>query len=136
MACEHQNQHFDANTVFLEDAQRYLLELRMLCTDCGQPFGFRGLPCGVSIAGGAMVDPSAQELRVVLYSPSELALAPDLPGLTDQTDTERLQDAVDTAVSTLHATAYVGGPAIDVAHRQILRALEPLATQHQGQGPT
>lgn len=82
--CDHTETRADVNVVLLEDAHRYLAEIRLRCVQCDHPFGFRGLPCGLSTAGGAFVDPTAEELRVVLYSPSELALAAPLPGLTEQ----------------------------------------------------
>jgi hypothetical protein len=84
--CDHEDTNVGLHLVFLEDKQRYLAEISITCDGCGKPFGFRGLPCGMSVAGGAFVDPAATELRVVLYSPSELELAGPLPGLTEQAE--------------------------------------------------
>lgn len=86
-ACNHEHQEVGARVVGLDEGEgvhRFLAEMSITCADCGEPFGFRGLPCGVSTAGGAYVDPAATELRVVLYSPSDLALVGPLPGLADQ----------------------------------------------------
>lgn len=93
-ACDHENQHAEVQVIGLDDGQgvhRFLAELRITCVDCGEPFGFRGLPCGASTAEGAYVDPAATELRVVLYSPSELALAGPLPGLSRAMTEERAE---------------------------------------------
>lgn len=49
-------------------------EVRVECADCGQAFGWRGVPCGVSINGQPMRSADALELRAWLLSPSELAL--------------------------------------------------------------
>ncbi len=82
MACDHTRHHVDLEILFLEDRQRYLAEIKLTCAECGKPFGFRGLPVGISTESGAHVDPTAQTLRLVLLSPSEMELAGPLPGLS------------------------------------------------------
>jgi hypothetical protein len=79
--CDHEHVHLEWETLFLEDAQCYVGELKITCTDCGLPFGFKGLPCGATVSDGAFVDPSGTVLRVGLRSPSEQALAGPMAGL-------------------------------------------------------
>lgn len=81
MSCQHTN--FDAAcdiTRVLDgrpdgDLTALAIDLRVTCADCGEPFGFRGVPCGVSVVGQPMRSGDALELRVWLLSPAKLALA-------------------------------------------------------------
>lgn len=52
--CSHQN-FFAAVTVNrLEDSGRFQADVRIGCVDCGTPFRFVGLPCGVDLNGAAV----------------------------------------------------------------------------------
>lgn len=44
------------------------------------------------------------------------------------------QDAIDTALSWLHGSAYVGGPSERDAFRKVIEVLAPFETQHCGVG--
>jgi hypothetical protein len=57
------------------DLTAFAFDVRVTCADCGEAFGFRGVPCGVSVNGQPMRSADALELRAWLLSPSELALA-------------------------------------------------------------
>jgi hypothetical protein len=63
------------------DLTAFALDLRVACADCGADFGFRGVPCGVSVNGQPMRSADALELRAWLLSPSELALVDEPAGL-------------------------------------------------------
>ncbi len=38
----------------LEDSGRFMLELRIRCTECNLPFQFKGLPAGLNLNGAAV----------------------------------------------------------------------------------
>jgi hypothetical protein len=57
----------------------FVAEVRVRCVNCGEPFAFKGLPCGVSRTA-PMVSADGLEARLPLASPAEVALT-DQPGL-------------------------------------------------------
>jgi hypothetical protein len=66
MKCEHEQFQTDANVIRLTDeagvVERYAVEFRVFCAQCGRPFVFIGAPHGWSVNGPSMsVD--AMELR-------------------------------------------------------------------------
>lgn len=63
------------------DVTAYACDVRVSCAECGEPFGFRGVPCGVSVVGQPMRSADALELRAWLLSPSEMQLADGPAGL-------------------------------------------------------
>lgn len=54
MKCEHKD--FDALVKVnrLEDSGRFNAEVSIKCTECGEPFRFLGLPCGLDLNGAAV----------------------------------------------------------------------------------
>jgi hypothetical protein len=43
--CNHRKAHFvQANIADIEDTQRFMADIRIVCADCGMPFRFIGLP--------------------------------------------------------------------------------------------
>lgn len=57
----------------------FTADVRVRCLECGEPFAFKGLPCGVS-QNRPMVSADGLEARLPLASPSEVALS-EMPGL-------------------------------------------------------
>lgn len=55
-----------------------MAEVRIRCKECGLPFEFIGLECGLTFTGPAC-DPSAQEARLPI-KPKGLAVLPGVPG--------------------------------------------------------
>jgi len=53
----------------------FACDLRVRCENCGEAFGWRGVPCGTSVAGQPMRSADALELRAWLLSPADLGLA-------------------------------------------------------------
>lgn len=39
---------------YLEDSSRFMADVSITCTDCGQAFRFLGLPLGLNLNGAAM----------------------------------------------------------------------------------
>lgn len=64
--CKHMN--FDANcrVARLEDSGRFMLEVRVACADCGQPFQFAGLQPGLNFSG-ATVSLDGLEANLAIY---------------------------------------------------------------------
>lgn len=52
--CEHLQFRVDASVNFLQDNNRYMLDLRVTCEKCGKPFRFLGLSAGVDLDGAAV----------------------------------------------------------------------------------
>ena len=87
MSCHHENFTADCDVRRVLDDREggdltaFALDVRVRCADCGEPFGFRGVPCGVSVVGQPMRSADALELRAWLLSPSERALTDGPAGL-------------------------------------------------------
>lgn len=50
---------------YLEDTERYSIELRVSCIDCGVRLQFVGLPMGLDLTGGATTDPDGLVARLL-----------------------------------------------------------------------
>lgn len=84
MSCEHEN--FTADVVVARmpskeggPIERYSADVRIKCDQCGLPFRFIGLPCGIDL-NGAAVSIDGTEAR--------LAIAPKGQVVTPMEDTE------------------------------------------------
>lgn len=65
----------------------FILDVRVICRDCGMPFRFIGLPAGVDLNGGATVSPNAEEARLVIAPKGEVIASIDggcASGLTER----------------------------------------------------
>lgn len=84
-ACKHSDFAVEAEVQPCMDAGdtivAYACDLRIRCVECGEPFGWRGMPCGVSVNGAPMRSADALEMRAWLLSPSEIALTSGPAGL-------------------------------------------------------
>jgi hypothetical protein len=58
----------------------FMADITVQCAVCGADFGFRGVPCGISM-GQPMVDVTGKELRVPMMSPAEMELRGGLAGM-------------------------------------------------------
>jgi hypothetical protein len=54
MSCEHKNFDSSACVNRFEDTGRFSVDFRLTCSDCGAPFRFIGLPCGLDLNGAAV----------------------------------------------------------------------------------
>lgn len=62
-----------------QPVSNYLAEVKIKCSECGKPFRFIGLPCGVDLTGAAVsIDGQEARLRILPY---DQVLTP-LEGLT------------------------------------------------------
>lgn len=52
--CKHEKTEAVLNVNHLEDTGGYMADLRITCAQCGEPFRFIGLPCGVDMTGAAV----------------------------------------------------------------------------------
>jgi hypothetical protein len=86
VSCQHERCAVSVEVVPLvhdesaDSAQAFMAEVRVVCADCEQPFGFKGVRCGLSLAE-PMVSPDGLELRVPLMSPAEVGMRGPLAGL-------------------------------------------------------
>lgn len=86
MSCQHENFESDVavGRIAAEedgDIVIFVADVRVKCVDCGESFGFRGLPPGMSW-GEPTRTVDALEACLPLLSPSDLALSGPLPGLS------------------------------------------------------
>jgi hypothetical protein len=77
-ACEHEQfeAHVDVDRLSQHEGgevSSYLATVTIRCVGCGEPFGFRGPPTGLSWAE-PRCSPDARELRLPLMDPAELEL--------------------------------------------------------------
>lgn len=78
--CDHENfvaiaeVHRMVNAEDQDSPHAFMCELRVQCAHCDAPFGFKGMPGGVS-PDQPMVSVDTLEARLPLASPTELALA-------------------------------------------------------------
>ena len=64
--CKHLNFHAHCEVARLEDTGKFMLDLRVRCQDCRQPFQFKGLPPGLNMNGASMsVDGLTAQLAIV-----------------------------------------------------------------------
>jgi len=59
----------------------FAADVRVKCVACGEPFAWRGVPCGISVNGAPMRSADGLELRAWLVSPAEMALLDAPAGL-------------------------------------------------------
>lgn len=90
MACEHANHEATVNVFALTqheggETNAWSADIRIGCADCGEAFGFRGVPVGLSPRFPcASVDTT--EIRLPLWAPSQLTLAQMAGGLAPDGD--------------------------------------------------
>lgn len=63
MNCAHHNFECDCKVARMEDSSRFMLEVKVRCTECGKPFQFLGLQPGLDFEG-ARVSVDGLELNV------------------------------------------------------------------------
>lgn len=64
--CRHNKAHrANVRIDYLEDAGRFMADVKIECADCGRPFQFLGLPLGLNLAGAAM-DVEGQTARLAI----------------------------------------------------------------------
>lgn len=70
MACEHPTGYtLNSKLNKFEDRPgKMMLELTLICQDCGAPFVFLGLPVGLAMSG-ATVSVDGTELRIAVAAP-------------------------------------------------------------------
>lgn len=54
LRCPHLNFSANVDVNRLEDSGRFSADVRIICADCGEPFRFLGLPCGLDLNGAAV----------------------------------------------------------------------------------
>lgn len=85
MSCQHEDIGAEVRTARIlteegGDVQHFVAEVRIQCRDCGEDFGFRGMPPGMNYSGPTR-SADAKEVHLPLLSPSQLALQGPLAGL-------------------------------------------------------
>ncbi len=72
MKCQHEN--FDASVKVnrLQDVGRFAADITIKCADCGEPFRFLGLPCGIDL-NGAAVSADGTEARLAIGTAETVA---------------------------------------------------------------
>lgn len=71
MKCEHKDFSAEVDVSRLEDTGRFMADVRIKCADCGLPFRFIGLPCGVDV-NGAAVNINGQEAHLSIAPHNEV----------------------------------------------------------------
>lgn len=87
MSCQHENFQANADIGRITgeqdgDVVAFVMDIKVRCVECGQSFGFRGMPPGLAWDVPTR-SPDALEAHLPLLSPSELAMNGPLPGLVD-----------------------------------------------------
>lgn len=85
MSCQHEDFEADVKVGRVTDDDggdvvAFVAEVRVRCVECGENFGFRGMPPGLMWEGPTR-SPDAREARLPLLSPTELEMNGPLPGL-------------------------------------------------------
>lgn len=52
--CPHMNFSANVDVSRLETSGRFMADVRIKCTECGEPFRFLGLPAGIDLDGAAV----------------------------------------------------------------------------------
>lgn len=52
--CGHHDFHAQCHFIRLEDIGKFMLEIRIRCTECETPFQFVGLPAGLNLSGATV----------------------------------------------------------------------------------
>lgn len=69
--CDHPNFHAEVTVNRLADTGRFQADVTINCAQCGIPFRFIGLPCGVDL-GGAAVSIGGTEARLAIAPRGEV----------------------------------------------------------------
>lgn len=70
--CPHEEFHADVRVDRLEDSGRFCADITIKCVQCGTPFRFLGLPCGLDL-NGAAVSVDGTEARLAIGTPETVA---------------------------------------------------------------
>lgn len=71
MACKHMNFAANVNVARLEDSGRFMAEITIKCSECGEPFQFVGLEAGLNL-NGATVSIDGLEARMAILPNSQV----------------------------------------------------------------
>jgi hypothetical protein len=69
--CPHESFDAKVDVYHLTDTGRFSADVRIKCRQCGTPFRFIGLPCGLDL-NGAAVNPDATEARLAIAPKGEV----------------------------------------------------------------
>jgi hypothetical protein len=69
--CEHMNFRANVTVNRMPDVRRFNADVKINCADCGLPFRFIGLPCGVDL-NGAAVSVGGTEARLCIAPAGEV----------------------------------------------------------------
>lgn len=72
LACKHEDFAAEVDVQRLEDVGRFAADVRIKCAQCGEPFRFLGLPCGIDL-NGASVDPTGTEAHLAIGTAETVA---------------------------------------------------------------
>lgn len=70
--CEHKEFAAQVAVNRIEDTGRFSADIRIQCVECGEPFRFLGLPCGVD-PNGAAVSVDGTEARLAIGTDETIA---------------------------------------------------------------
>lgn len=70
--CAHRQFKANVDVSRLEDSGRFSADVRIMCADCGTPFRFLGLPCGLDL-NGATVSADGEEARMAIGTAETVA---------------------------------------------------------------
>lgn len=63
--CEHKEFHAKVNVIRFEDSGRFMAEITVRCSQCGEPFQFLGLEVGLHV-DGARVSVDGLEANIAI----------------------------------------------------------------------
>lgn len=72
MKCEHLDFSADVQVARIENVGRFMADVRIKCTHCGEPFRFLGLPAGIDLEGAA-VSVDGYEARLAIGTKETVA---------------------------------------------------------------
>lgn len=65
LMCQHKNFYANCDVNRIIDTGKFSVDIKIHCEDCGLPFSFMGLPCGLD-CDGAAVSPDGTEGRFAI----------------------------------------------------------------------
>ena len=71
MACKHMNFAANVEVARLEDSGRFMADITIKCSECGEPFQFVGLEAGLNL-NGATVSIDGLEARMAILPKSQV----------------------------------------------------------------
>lgn len=84
--CMHEQFHVHANIIRLEDAGKYIAEIRVKCEQCDEPFRFLGVPAGLlnerpscNVDGLELHAPIEPQGTPILHTKLRYEVPPKLP---------------------------------------------------------